>query len=97
MRKDQAFDIVYQERNYQDSFVPAGEVLPSGQTRAERDKGLTPHLVLLQVYTQKAMEAWTVKGNDIQALKQVAKIAAIAVRALEKVGNSDVLLTEGLR
>lgn len=63
----------------------------------QEDLDVTSHLVLLDLYLTKAKEAWNVKGDNIPALQQVAKIAAIAVRALERAGGSEKLTVVGLR
>ncbi len=91
------FELIVQERGYQDGFYIPGEKLSSGVTRRERDLDVTSHLVLLDLYINKAKVDWNVKGDNKPALKQIAKIAAIAVRALERAGGSEALLTEGLR
>lgn len=97
MTQDQALGLIKAERTYQDSTYQPDETLTSGQTRSERDKDVTAHLVLLDIYLDKAKQAWNLKGSNTPALKQIAKIAAIATRALERAGGADVLLTEGLR
>lgn len=97
MTREQAFEIVINERTYQDSFVPETETVGSGITRADRDKEVPPHILLLEAYAAKAREAWIVKGSNKQALQQIAKCAAIAIRAMERVGNSEELLAGGLR
>lgn len=97
MTRQQVFDIINTERSYQDSTYNPNETLSSGQTRATRDLDVTAHLTLLDQYIEKAKTAWLAKGDNRPALKQIAKIAAIAVRAIERAGGSDALLTEGLR
>lgn len=97
MTREKAFEIVNLERAYQDGFVPEGETVGSGITRADRDKEVPPHILLLEAYAAKARDAWMIKGSNKQALQQIAKVAAIAVRALERVGNSEELLAGGLR
>lgn len=97
MDRAQVYSLIDAERAYQDRTYDPNEVLSSGQTRGTRDLDVTAHMVLLNLYISKAQEAWNVKGDNRPALKQIAKIAAIAVRALERAGGADVLLTEGLR
>jgi hypothetical protein len=97
MKLQDAFTLIETERQYQDRNYNPAETLTSGQTRLERDRDVTSHLVLLDLYVTKAKEAWNVKGDNKPALKQIAKVAAIAIRALERAGGSDALLTEGLR
>lgn len=97
MNRTQAYQVIDDERTYQDKAYDPDELLTSGSTRAQRDNDVTSHLVLLDLYLQKAKEAWNVKGDNRPALKQIAKVAAIAVRAMERAGGADALLTEGLR
>jgi hypothetical protein len=97
MTREQVYKIIDTERTYQDETYDPNEVLQSGQTRGQRDLDVTAHLVLLDAYIGKAKDAWVVPGTNTPALQQIAKIAAIAVRALERAGGADVLLTEGLR
>ena len=97
MNRTDVYTIIDTERAYQDRTYNPDEVLSSGCTRRQRDLDVTSHLVLLDVYVKKAMEAWLAKGDNKPSLKQIAKVAAIAVRALERAGGSDALLTEGLR
>jgi|SRR5688572_306036 len=98
MTREQIFGIIEKEREYQDRNYSPDEALSGGvgPTRRERDRDVTSHLVLLDLYIQKAKEDWNVKGDNRPALKQIAKIAAIAVRAMERAAGSDALL-EGLR
>lgn len=97
MNRAQIYSIIDAEREFQDGTYNPNEKLTSGATRAERDRDVTSHLVLLDIYLNKAKNDWNVKGDNRPALKQIAKIGAIAVRALERAGGSEALLTEGLR
>jgi len=97
VNREQVYQIIETERAFQDKTYSPEEVLSSGQKRGARDLDVTAHMVLLDLYLTKAKEAWNVKGDNFPALRQIAKIAAIAVRAIEQAGGSDKLLTEGLR
>jgi hypothetical protein len=101
LTQDQAIELIKQERAYQDSTFDPTEKLPSGVTIAERDLELTSHLIMLKSYIDDAIDGWTwdyKRGTDeVNVLQQIAKIGAISVRALEKVGFSDKLLERGLR
>jgi hypothetical protein len=96
LTKHQVVNLILQEREYQDRKFRADEVLQSGISRLQRDQDVTPHLVLLDSYIRKAKDTWTNGGGSIESLKEIAKIAAIAFRALERVGGGTVLL-QGLR
>lgn len=99
LTRSDVYGIIDTERRYQDSMHNPHEILSSGQTRAQRDLDVTPGLVLLESYVQKAQTVWTDRGSigSFMALQQIAKIAAIAVRILERAGGSEALLNEGLR
>jgi hypothetical protein len=97
MNREQIFNLINDERAYQDRSYNPEETLTSGATRRQRDLDVTSHLILLDLYINKAKVDWNVKCDNRPALKQIAKIAAIAVRALERAGGADALLTEGLR
>ena len=84
MNREQVFQVIDDERIYQDRTYNPKALLTSGQTREVRDLDVTPHLVLLDLYVQKAKIAWNAKGDNVPALQEIAKIAAIAVRALER-------------
>jgi hypothetical protein len=97
MTREQVYKIIDDERAYQDKTYEPSKVLSSGQTREQRDLDVTAHLVLLDGYIEKAKAAWIVPGSNQPALQQIAKVAAIAVRALERAGASEDLLKTGLR
>lgn len=87
LTRDKVYQIISAERHYQDSFYDPHELLTSGQEREERDIDVTPGLVMLGAYVRKAEDAWVnTKGTNLPSLQQVAKIAAIAVRILERAG-----------
>src|SRR5215471_18409041 len=97
LSRHQVYDLIDGERKYQDKEYSPDEYLSSGVTRGQRDLDVTGHIVMLDLYVNKAKEAWNKKGDNRPALKQIAKIAAIATRALERAGGSEALLAEGLR
>lgn len=76
-RKD-VYSLIDGERDYQDSL---------SHTRTDGcAKGVGDYLVLIQHYTTKAMEAWTVNPGNEAGLDVVRKIAGIAVNCMEKHG-----------
>lgn len=97
MTRQQVFAIIEKERQYQDSVYDPEAIVASGQTRAQRDLEIATSITMLEVYIRKAGDAWVNLGSNLLALQRVAKIAAIAVRALERAGGSEKLLTNGLR
>lgn len=97
MTREQALKVVIGEREYQERTFDPNEVMSSGVTRGQRDLDVTSHMVLLDAYVEKAKSAWVPKGSNLSALQQIAKVAAIALRALERAGGSEELLVKGLR
>jgi hypothetical protein len=98
LTRAEVYGIIDGERAYQDKSYDPNTVLSSGQTRVLRDLEVAPGILMLSEYTQKAGQAWVnTKGSNLPALQQIAKIAAIAVRVLERAGGSEVLLKSGLR
>ena len=100
MTREQVFGLVDAERLYQDrAFNPELET-SCGQTRRQRDLNPAPGVLMLEEYIEKARQAWikpTLKADNIECLQNVAKVAAIAVRILERAGGSERLLRAGLR
>jgi hypothetical protein len=98
LTRTQVFALISNERAYQDVTYDPNEVLSTGVTRLQRDLDVTPGILMLEEYNAKARAAWVArKGSDLPALQQIAKIAAIATRILERAGGSEELLTTGLR
>ena len=98
LTREQVFTLINKERDFQDVNYDPNFVLSSGQTRAQRDLEVSPGVLMLEAYARKASDAWVnTKGTNLSTLQQVAKIAAIAVRVLERAGGSEELLTKGLR
>jgi hypothetical protein len=98
LSRQEVFDIIEDERAYQDKTYNPAQVLSSGQTREQRDLDVTSGLVMLDTYLHKAKDAWTGQtGSSLASIQQIAKIAAIATRILERAGGTEELLTKGLR
>lgn len=91
--RHEVYNLIETERLYQESTFSPSEVLESGLTREQRDSDVMSHLVLLDQYVEKAKAAWVPKGSSLESLKQIAKIAAIAVRALENVPGTRKLVS----
>lgn len=109
MTREQVFELVNKEREYQDATFNPEEVLDSGLTRRQRDSEVLPHIRLIQDYAHEAGMDWTYshkrghkdhKGSpsgSFAAVQGIAKIAAIAIRALERMPLAEKLLEKGLR
>ena len=100
MTREQAYGLIDREREYQD-FEYSGDLpTSSGLTRNQRDLEPAPGVLMLEEYIEKARQAWikpTLKADNIECLQNGAKVAAIAVRILERAGGSERLLRAGLR
>lgn len=96
--REKVFELINAEREFQDKNYDPNFMLTSGQTREQRDLEVAPGVLMLKEYSDKAGQAWvSTKGSNLTTLQQVAKIAAIAVRVLERAGGSEELLKVGLR
>lgn len=85
MDKDKVFmtqevvDCINLELEYQNQMV--------GTDRADtKDHGLPGQILTLQTYARRANDAWTNNGGEMQALHEIRKCAAIAVRAMVRFG-----------
>lgn len=98
MTREEVFGLIESEREYQDRNYDPDTKTTSGLTRRERDLDVAPGVLMLNAYTHKAAQIWIgTVGTNLPTLQQVAKIAAIAVRILERAGGSEALLEKGLR
>lgn len=87
MKREEVFEVINRERNYQDSLWPPHE----GHQHSEHC------LVSLQAYLRKAEDNWIASAGELTTVQQLAKMAAIIVRALESIPEAEELLTKGLR
>ena len=88
MNRTDIFALINQERTYQDEKW----------SDREQYAVSAPHVLLLDSYVQKAKDRWTGSVSEVDVVQTIAKIAAIAVRALEEIKRPDVNLLEiGLR
>lgn len=98
LTRNQVFTLINEERKYQDRNYNPDEKISSGQTRRERDLEVAPGVLMLNAYSHKATQIWvSTIGTSLPTLQQVAKIAAIATRILERAAGSEELLQKGLR
>lgn len=98
LTREEVYKIIDREREYQDRSYAPLEKLSSGLARNMRDLDVAPGILMIEGYTEKARKAWIdTQVDNLPALKQVAKIAAIAVRILERAGGTSELLKTGLR
>lgn len=98
LSREQVYNLIDTEREYQDYNYQPNQITSSGLSRRDRDLEVGPGLVMLSTYIRNAEDAWvTQKGDSTKSLQQIAKLAAIAVRILERAGGSEALLAKGLR
>lgn len=99
LSREEVYFLLNAERRYQDiQYDPNVELAPN-ITRGDFDLEPTPGIVLLDLYVQKAKSKWARQGvtGNLQSLQHVAKVAAIAIKILERATGSEKLLTTGLR
>lgn len=87
LTQEQVVTIIQTERQYQEATWPSHE----GHAHSEHA------LILLEIYLEEMRKAWKTSQNEVPVVKVLAKIAAIAVRGLERIDGSEVLLSEPLR
>jgi hypothetical protein len=87
LNRTQIGKIIDTEREYQEKVWPSHD----GHRYSEHC------ILLLEGYVAKARAEWLTSQDETAIVKQIAKIAAIAVRGLERIDGSEVLLTEPLR
>lgn len=87
MERKSVYALIDNEREYQERTWPSND----GHAHSEHA------ILLLEGYVTKAREAWLTSKSELPVLQQLAKVAAIAVRGLEKITGSEDLLTRGLR
>ena len=98
LTREEVYYLIDNERSYQDRTYNPQQQVSSGLTREQRDKEVSPGILMLEAYARKASDAWVnTPVDNLPALRQVGKIAAIAVRILERAGESHQLLEKGLR
>lgn len=86
LTRSQVFDVINTEREYQEALWPTHD----GHLNSEHS------LMVLDGYIAKAKAAWLNSKDETPVVQQIAKIAAIATRALERINGSEVVL-KGLR
>lgn len=99
MERANVYFLIDAERRYQDVTYDPNEFVDDNLdiTVGDLDKDPGRGILLLDAYVRKAQFAWADQNGSTPALQYVAKIAAIAVRILERAEGSDKLLTTGLR
>lgn len=80
LSRDEVFKIISEERDFQEKMRP--------HTHHEGNGSLPAHLLLMQEYLQRAISNWAnYRGMAvIEALDEVRKVGALAVRCMEHNG-----------
>lgn len=76
--REQVYKAIDGERDYQDSLGPDRT---DGSVKSVGD-----YITMLNTYQRRATDAWTNIPGNRQALHEIRKIAAIAVRCMEEHG-----------
>jgi hypothetical protein len=99
LKRSEVYFLIDAERRYQDVTYDPNEFVNDELTItvADLDKDPARGILLLDAYVRKAQDAWADRDANLPSLQYVTKIAAIAVRILERAEGSDKLLTTGLR
>lgn len=92
MNRADVFEVINREREYQDTAWPRDEY------RKQMYKYSAPHILLLEKYVKQLADDWVKSSTERNLPATIAKIATIAVRALEEIEFGAVdLLQDGLR
>lgn len=78
MTREEVFELINGERNYQDKLSPS-------RTDGSK-KTVGDYTTMMSHYVNKLQEAWTMNAGNTAALDVMRKIAAIAVHAMEDHG-----------
>lgn len=81
--RDDVYDAIDSERAYQEKLA---EVRGWQESQRVPAQSVGDFLTLLSTYTRRAQDDWTDHCGHQEALHQVRKIAAIAVRCMEEHG-----------
>jgi len=75
------YKTIDEEREYQEQIV-----LTDPTRSAQKDHSVGDYLTLLAAYLRKAQDAYTTSAGNCATLKEIRKIAALAVRSMEEHG-----------
>jgi hypothetical protein len=93
MNRQDVFEVINRERDFQDSLWPRDDHEAIGQYQ-----WAAPHMLLLEEYVEGLRTKWKNSREELDCVREIAKIAAIAVRALEEIKYPAFdLLEQGLR
>jgi len=73
MTRKEVYELIDKERDYQDG-------------RHEKNESIPAELVIMHIYLEQALDAWTYKDD---ARCQIRKVVALGIRCLENHGCPD--------
>jgi len=76
MKREEAFWLIDEERMRQENFYREGRF-------KEEVHSVGAEIALIHEYVHKTQSKWTDTFGDEEALKEIVKVAALCVRALE--------------
>lgn len=78
--RSEVYAVIDGERDYQEN-------LPSNRSEdAKRTRMVSEYLTMLDHYVRHAQDAWTLRAGIEEPMKDMRKIAALAVRCMEEWG-----------
>ena len=80
LSREQAFEVIKREREYQDRVWPR-----DGHPLVKQYDYTAPHLLMLEEYYAKARALWQKSVDEVDVLRTIGKMATIAFRALTEV------------
>jgi hypothetical protein len=80
LSREQAFEVIRKEREYQDRVWPR-----DNHPLVEQYRYTAPHLLMLEDYYSEARGKWRKSIDETEVLRAIAKMATIAFRALTEV------------
>lgn len=83
MTREEVYDKINQERNFQDSFIK------EKFNNLNYPNNIPTEILMMESYIRKAIDAWTSNKIDQAVLNEVIKILAIGVRCMENHGKSE--------
>lgn len=85
MNRATVYNVIKKERDYQDmNWSHLGH-----DPLVKQYHYAAPHILMIEDYARKAQALWTKSKDEVDVLQTIAKLATIAVRALEETIDKD--------
>jgi len=81
MKREEVYNVINHERNYQDSFVKENEY-----NEGQSFESVSAEMVMMKTYLDKAFHEWTHNKGEEKALHELRKVVALGVRCFENNG-----------